>query len=109
MWWVNIKLSQDGNGSNDDEEVNRLVMEKIVARAVEQNKQDFIAESRRIIQQANENGQQLSQPPPPSPPLQNVDDEDIAPAEGEDHYMSSSSDGEDPLPPVPEIQDQDEV
>ena len=84
MWWVNIKLSQDGNGSNDDEEVNRLVMERIVAKGVEQNKQDFINESRRIIQ-ANENGQQLPQRPPPPAPLQNVDVQEAAPVEGVDH------------------------
>ena len=109
MWWVNIKLSQDGNGSNDDEEVNRLVMEKIVAKGVEQNKQDFINESRRIIQQANENGQQLPQRPPPPAPLQNVDVQEAAPVEGDDHYLSSSSDDEDRQPLVSETQDQDEV
>jgi hypothetical protein len=111
MHWVNIKLSQDGNGSNDDEEVNRLVMRDIVARGVEKNKQDFVDESRRIIQQSNENGQQLSQPPPPPPPLlQNDNDaEEHVPEEREDHYWSSSSDGDEPPMPDPDTQDQDQV
>jgi hypothetical protein len=109
MHWVNIKLSQDGNGSNDDEEVNRLVMRDIVARGVEKNKQDFITESRRII---SEKGQQLSQPPLPPPPLQNHNDEEYAPAGEEDHYMLSSSDSDDPQSldhPDPETQDQEQV
>jgi hypothetical protein len=109
MHWINIKLSQDGNGSNDDEEVNRLVMRDIVARGVEKNKQDFVEESRRIIQQSNEKGQQLLQPTPTPPPLQNNNDEEIAPDEKEDHYMSSSSDGDDPPPPDTETQNQDQV
>jgi hypothetical protein len=112
MHWVNIKLSQDGNGSNDDEEVNRLVMKDIVARAVEQNKQNFIDESRRIIQQTNENGQQLPQPPLPPQPLQNNNEEEppeIPDNERENHYMSSSSDSDDPPPLDPQTEDQDQV
>jgi hypothetical protein len=54
MYWVNIKLNKDGDGSNDDEEVNRLVMRDVVAKEVEANKQRYIAESRRIIEAAEQ-------------------------------------------------------
>jgi hypothetical protein len=98
MHWVSIKLSQDGNGSNDDEEVNRLVMRDIVARGVTNNKQEFIDESRRIIQhyqETGENGQQLPELSQPSPLPQgelHVDREQIE----ADHYMNSSDDDDEP-------------
>jgi hypothetical protein len=53
MYWVNVKLPAHGEASNDDEEVNRMVMRDIVAKATEDNKQAFIEESRRIIGQSN--------------------------------------------------------
>jgi hypothetical protein len=55
MYWVNIKLPAQGEASNDDEEVNRIVMRDVVAREVEINKQSFIAESCRIIAQTSPN------------------------------------------------------
>jgi hypothetical protein len=102
MHWVNIKLSQEADGSNDDEEVNRLVMKDIVSRGVQQNKQDFIDESRRIIQQTNENAQHLQTQAP------NVFYEDDSPLPSDDdHYLSSSSDDDHeffPSDPLPEAQ-----
>jgi len=53
MYWVNIKLPAQGEACNDDEEVNRIVMRDVVAKATQDNKDAFIAESRRIIQQAS--------------------------------------------------------
>ena len=46
-------MPAQGEPSNDDEEVNRIVMRDIVAKATEDNKQAFIAESRRIIGQTS--------------------------------------------------------
>lgn len=105
MHWVNIKLCQDANGTNDDEEVNRLVMRDVIARGVQQNKQDFIDESRRIIQA---NGQQLPQPAPPPPENAVIDDVAGGADDEADHYMSSSDDDDDdntrqPDPPPVEV------
>jgi hypothetical protein len=63
MYWINIKLPAHGEASNDDEEVNRMVMRDIVAKATENNKEAFIAESRRLIGQSNGSVNSVSDSP----------------------------------------------
>ena len=91
MYWVNIKLGAQGDGSNDDEEVNRLVMGKMIAREVELNKQAYIAESRRIIA-AHDQGSTVA--PAVHVARESYSGGDDAPIDHDDDYRSDLSDSE---------------
>lgn len=49
LWWVFIKLPAQGDGSNDDEEVNRLVIGQLVAPTLQAEKLAYVKESKRIL------------------------------------------------------------
>lgn len=50
LWWVFIKLPAQGDGSNDDEEVNRLVIGELVAPTLQAEKLAYVKESKRILE-----------------------------------------------------------
>ena len=50
LWWVFIRLPAQGDGSNDDEEVNRLVIGELVAPTLQAEKLAYVQESKRILE-----------------------------------------------------------
>jgi hypothetical protein len=50
LWWMFIRLPPQGEGSNNDEEVNRVVFRDIVLPAIEAEKLEYVRESKRLLQ-----------------------------------------------------------
>jgi hypothetical protein len=48
LWWIFIRLPPQGEGSNNDEEVNRVVFRDIVLPVIEAEKLEYVRERKRL-------------------------------------------------------------
>ena len=49
LWWIFIRLPPQGEGSNNDEEVNRVVFRDLVLPVIEAEKLEYVRESKRLL------------------------------------------------------------
>ena len=60
LWWMFIRLPPQGEGSNNDEEVNRVVFRDLVLPVIEAEKLEYVRESKRLLHMQRVRAQQAN-------------------------------------------------
>jgi hypothetical protein len=60
LWWIFIRLPPQGEGSNNDEEVNRVVFRDLVLPVIEAEKLEYVRESKRLLHLQHARAQQAN-------------------------------------------------